>query len=211
MHRYEYTSEQWGTYIRCHPRSQTQQRQMLEQLIDQGLDIIEKYSKERKLWDNNFKMFRKVLKKDGAYTKGTRMQPSYKTVFNERSIQLQNSGDYGYDKSIKQSPFEIIAGECRKFYRVIQSDHQHLSPTQIELWNKAIDTSIAQIQKIMNDIYMGPNWETRDLPRLEASEMAKLLQQLQNMKIDGVDTEKQKMQQQDQITINNTAVIENIE
>ena len=210
MHRYEYKSEQKGTYIRCHPVSKKQQQQMLDELLETGLEILEKYSKEMRLWDDKFKLYRKVKKINGGYSKGKLIKPNYKTVFKDKNIQLQNSGDYGYEKAIKQSPFEIIAGECRKFYKIANnSDRHHLSPTQIELWNKAMQQAEQQITKIINDIFQGSNWETRDLPRLQASMIQKLFEQVQNMKIDAVDVEQQQSKQKDQILIN-TGLVKDI-
>ena len=190
--------------------SKKQQQQMLDELLETGLEIIEKYSKEIKLWDDKFKLYRKVKKINGGYSKGKLIKPNYKTVFKDKNIQLQNSGDYGYAKAIKQSPFEIIAGECRKFYKIANNnDRHHLSPPQIELWNKAMQQAEQQITNIINNIFQGSNWETRDLPRLEASMIQKLLEQVRDMKIDAVDVEQQQSKQKDQILIN-TGLVKDI-
>lgn len=221
--KYRYKPTQRGNNIWCTPESKVDQDKMLSELMKMGLEIVEKTEKQIPLWDKQVKIYRKKEKNNGGYTGGTRLRPTYKTLFGKKTVQLQNSGNYGYEKAKMQSPVEIIAGECRKFQKVI-ADGEHLSVTQIELWNDALyQAQVGKpIQKkdkfeecswksIFNEIYQGPSWETRDLPRLEQSEYMKVLNALDSMMIRAVDVDKEKQQKQDQAVLENSPVFESIQ
>ena len=221
--KYRYKPTQRGNNIWCTPESKIDQDRMLSELMKLGLEIIEKTEKQIPLWSDKVKIYRKKEKKDGGFTQGARLQSTYRTVFGKKTVKLQNSGQYGYEKVKMQSPLEIIAGECRKFQKVI-ADGEHLSVTQIALWNDALYQAQMgkPIQKkdkleecswksIYDKIYQGPNWTTRDLPLLDESEYMKVLNTLDSMMIRAVDTQKEKQQLQDQTVLENNTIFESIQ
>jgi len=221
--KYRYKPTQRGNNIWCTPESKIDQDRMLSELMKLGLEIVEKSEKQIPLWSNRVKIYRNKQKLNGGFTKGARLQSTYRTVFGKKTVKLQNSGEYGYEKVKKQSPLEIIAGECRKFQRVI-ADGEHLSPTQIGLWNQAIDQAIngslkdkkgeeelCSLISIRKQMYQGPNWDTRDLPLLNQSEYMTLLNKLDSMYIEAVDTDKEKQQQKDQTVLENNTIFESIQ
>ena len=223
MFTYRYRPFQAGENIWCRPESQVDQNQMLSNLIKSGLEIVEKTQKQTPLWSKQVRLYAQQQKLDGGYTRGPQLKSTYRTVFAKNSVQLQNSGQHGYHKARSQSPVEIIVGQCRKFQKVI-TDGEHLSPAQIRLWNQAIDHAkcakmqnnqgqdqLCSLTSILDNIYKGPNWETRDLPLLEQSEYMRLLNQLGGMYIRTVDLDRKDIRVANQKVMDQTSIIESIQ
>ena len=223
MFIYRYRPFQAGENIWCRPESQVDQNKMLSDLNILGLEIVEKSLKQIPLWSKQVKLYAQQQKLNGGYTRGPQLKPTYRTVFGKNSVQLQNSGQHGYEKAKSQSPAEIIVGQCRKFQKII-ANGEHLSPAQIRSWNQAIDNAkcakmqnnqgqdqLCSLTSILDNIYKGPNWETRDLPLLQQSEYMRLLNQLSGMYIRAVDLDQKDIKAANQKVIDQTSIIESIQ